>query len=286
MMFKLNIYYIFIIIANVKNTKSYITNLKIMSLAKTYCKEIIRELDKIPVFLPGTPVSVGDIITFGKGFVKPRPIGSFDPISKLSSLGVSYQEEDDENPDTYLYASKGSVGVSFIADANAATVGNGRLEISFNKEASTYFAALDCTVKSIVDAGNLEPQLDIHKKKIDWKNCYIVTSVTIAKKALIMQSNSQNSSLVIEGDVKGLQAGANMSVDANISVKINTYKDSSFIKDWSDNVTVFFTLARFRKKFLGDWGLATKKAMYINQDSDIYELTPVYPDDLLLEEDE
>jgi hypothetical protein len=255
-----------------------------MSLAKDYCKEIIKELDKIPVFLPGTPVSVGDVITFGKGFVKPRPIGSFDPISKLSSLGVTFQEQDDADPDPYLYASKGSVGVSFTADANAATVGKGKLEINFNKEGATYFAAVDCKVKSIVDTSNLEQQLEPHKNSIDWKNCFIVTSVTVAKRALIMQSNSQSASLVIEGDVKGLQTGSELDVDANISLKINTYKDSSFIKDWSENVTVFFTLARYRKKFLGDWGMATKKAMYINKDTDNYELTPVYPDDLLMDE--
>lgn len=158
------------------------------------------------------------------------------------------------------------------------------LEINFNKEGATYFAAIDCKVKSMVDTSNLEQQLETHKNSIDWKNCFIVTSVTVAKRALIMQSNSQSASLVIEGDVKGLQTGSELDVDANISLKINTYKDSSFIKDWSENVTVFFTLARYRKKFLGDWGMATNKAMYINNDSDNYELTPVYPDDLLMDE--
>jgi len=257
-----------------------------MSLAKDYCKEIIKELDKIPVFLPGTPVNVGDIITFGNGFTKPRPVGSFDPVSKLSSFGVSYQvqNEKDSDSDSYLYASKGAVGVSFTADANVATVGKGKLEINFNKEGATYLAAIECIVKSIIDTSNLEKQLEPHKNSIDWKNCFIVTSVTIAKRALIMQSNSQSASLVIEGDVKGLQTGSELDVDANISIKINTYKDSAFIKDWSENVTLFFTLARYRKKFLGDWGLTTKKAMYLNNDSDDFELTPVYPDDLLMDE--
>jgi hypothetical protein len=252
-----------------------------MGLAKSYCREIIKELDKIPVFLPGTPVEVGDVITFGKGFIKPRPIGSFSPVSKLSKLGIEIEIQKDNDPDPYLYASKGSVGVSFTADANAATVGKGKLEINFKKEGSTYFAGIGCKVTSMTDTSNLENDLEPFKNKIDWKNCFIVTSVTVATKALIMQSNSKSASLTIEGDVKGLQTGGNTDIDASAKIQINTYKDSSFIKDWSDNVTVFFTLARYRKKFLGDWGIKTKSAMYLNEDDDIYELSPIYPDDLI-----
>lgn len=256
-----------------------------MGLAKDYCKEIIKELDKIPVFLPGTPVKVGDVITFGKGFIKPRPIGSFSPVSKLSELGIQIEVDNDNDPDPYLYASKGSVGVSFTADANAASTGQGKLDINFRKEGSTYLAAVDCTVSSIKDTSNLEALLKPHKNKIDWKNCFIVTSVTIAKKALIMQSNSESASLTVEGDVKGLQTGAGVNIDASASVNIKTYTDSSFIKDWSDEVTVFFTLARFRKKIFGDWSIKTKSAMYINDDNDSFELTPLYPEDIFWDEE-
>ena len=101
-----------------------------------------------------------------------------------------------------------------------------------------------------------------------------------------MQANSKNAALVIEGDVKGLQAGAISNINANASVKINSYKDSSFIKDWSDNVTVFFSLARFRKKIFGDWGFETRSEMYLNKDSDVYQLSPIYLDDLLEDVDQ
>lgn len=256
-----------------------------MNLAKTYCKEIINGLDKIPVYLPGTPINVGDIITFGKGFIKPRPIGSFDPISKLSSLGVDYKVQDDEGAsDSYFYTSNGAVGSNFTANVNTATPGEGKLEINFNKEGTIYFAAIDCKVNSIVDTSSLKKQLEPHRDSIDWKNCFIVTSVTIAKRALIMQSNSQTASLTIEGNVNGLQANGSLDIGADIALKISSYKNSSFIKDWSENVTVFFSLARYRKKFLGDWGIATKRAMYTNEIADSYELTPVYPDDLLMDE--
>ena len=38
--------------------------------------------------------------------------------------------------------------------------------------------------------------------------------------------------------------------DANLSLKISKYKEASFLKDWSDNVSVFFKLVRYRRKFL------------------------------------
>ncbi len=256
-----------------------------MGLAKDYCKEIIKELDKIPVFLPGTPVKVGDVITFGKGFIKPRPIGSFSPVTKLSELGIEIEVEEDNEPDPYLYASKGAVGVSFVADANAGSSGKGKLDINFRKEGSTYLAAVDCRVDSIKDTSDLDVMLEPHKNKIDWKNCFIVTSVTVAKKALIMQSNSESATLSVEGDVKGLQTGTDVDINASASVNIKTYTDSSFIKDWSDEVTVFFTLARYRKKFLGNWGLKSKSAMFINDSYDSYELTPLYPEDIFWDEE-
>jgi hypothetical protein len=253
-----------------------------MSLAKIYCKEIIKELDKIPVYLPGTPVNPGDIITFGRT----RPIGSFSQVSSLLSLGIQLQERTDADPDPYLYSSKGAVGVSFTSDASTGNTGDGKLEITFNREASTYFAAIDCGVTSFVDISTLPQQLEPHRNRIDWKSCFIVTAVTIAKKALIMQANSQNASLTIEGNVKGLQTGADLKINASISVKIDKYKDSSFIKDWSENVTVFFSLATYRKKPSGDWKFTTKRAMFLNQDSDIFELSSIYPHNLLEEDEE
>jgi len=254
-----------------------------MSLAKTYCKEIIKELDKIPVFLPGTPVNVGDIITFGKSIFEPKPIGSFRPVSTLSSFNIPYKTKKDHNPDPYRYASKGAVGVTFTADANVTSAGNGKLDITFNQEEATYFAALSCSVTSIVDTSKFVQQLLPFKESIDWGNCFIVTSVTIAERALIMQSNSQSANLVIQGDVKGLEIDSNLNIDAEISVRVNSYKDSAFIKDWSKNVTVFFTLTRFRKKFLSDWEI--ENVIDDNNPSN-YELVDVSTDDLLIDDNE
>jgi hypothetical protein len=255
-----------------------------MNLAKAYCKEISKGLDKIPVYLPGTPVAVGDIISFGNGLLNSRPIGSFKHVSSLASLGVSFSEKDDPDPDPYRFASTGAVGVSFDAGANASGKGEGKLNVTFSREGATYLAAVDCRVHRMEDTSELEAQLLPHSTRIDWKNCFIVTSVTVAGKALIMQSSSNTASLTVEGSVSGLQPGQQISVPVSASVKVNAYRDSAFIKDWSDNVTVFFTLARFRKKLLGDWGVRTTFSLLINEPTDAYQLIPISPQEIFLEE--
>jgi hypothetical protein len=251
-----------------------------MSLAIDYCKEIIKELDKIPVFLPGDTVSVGDIITFDNK----KPIGSFKLVSNLTKLSVSFEEIESTDNHPYIYASKGSTSVNFTANANAATSVNGKLEIKFSKEGATYFAAIDCKVKSISDITNLKEQLEPHKEKINWNECYIVTSITIAKRALIMISNSENASLEIDGDVKGfLPDTDNRNINANISLKINSFKDHSFLKPWSENVTVFFGLVRYYKKIFGGWGM-DYKPQFMTNNSKEYELESVLPNHILDEQ--
>lgn len=252
-----------------------------MSLVKSYCKEISRELGKIPVYLPGAPVQIGDIIEFGIDGQKRKPIGTFKHVSDLKSLGVHYDVREDRHPDPYKYASKGGVEISFNADAQAGDLGKGELKIAFKKEASIYLAAVDCTENLITDLTVLKEQLKPHIDKYDWKNCFIVTALMSAKKALIMQSNSTNASLVITGEVKGLNPGdSGLKVDSGIDLKVNSYKDSSFIKDWSDDVSVFFTLATFSKMATGKGFWNRKNTDSKIQNGELFILKEVSPDDL------
>lgn len=196
---------------------------------------------------------------------------------RWKKLGVNFQQQQSQEPHPYLFASKGSVGVSFTANATADTAGDGKLDISFSKEGSTYFAAIDCTVSYIDDTSHLVEQLIPHKDDLDWGDLFIVTSVTTAKKALIMQSNTSSAQLSIEGNVKGLQPGVGIDLNASAGLKINSYKDSSFIKPWSDQVGVFFTLSRFSKKLFGGYGLKTR-SLTLDSSQDEFELDSVSPE--------
>jgi hypothetical protein len=236
-----------------------------MSLAIDYCKEIAGELKKTAVYIPGTSVKPGDIIKFSESniFGTPRPLGQFAIHGNLSDLGIELETvaEDDNSKDSYVYASKGSVNVSFDANAEAGTVGEGKLTIGFSKEGSTYLSAVDCKETRFKTIIGLESKLADHQNALDWPSFFIVISVTEAAKALIMQSNTSSASLEISGSVKNLiPAGASpVNIDASTDLKITKYTEASFIKDWSDNVPVFFILVRYRKKFLGAWDLDSKR---------------------------
>ncbi len=252
-----------------------------MSLAIDYCKELASELRQMAVYLPGVEVSPGDIINFKEGNIfGAKPIGPFQKVANLTDLNINLETEEDQNPYSYVYASKGSVSVSFNAGSSVSSGSDGKLMVNFSKEGATYLSAVDCIQRRFKDISDLGEQLAHHKMEIDWKKCFIVIAVTIAQRALIMQSNSNSASLELEGQVRGLQplpGGTilnNAAINANINLKINSYKEASFIKDWSNEVPVFFQLVRYKKVLLRGYDIksARRELMTTNEDPFVLEV--------------
>ncbi|WP_299273557.1 hypothetical protein [uncultured Psychroserpens sp.] len=222
-----------------------------------YSKELAKALGKIAVYLPGEHVEVGDIITFPFGksiFGKTKPIGSFKKITSLDKIGVHYEKPKfSNNPDTYHFTSKKSISFDVNLDTNMALGGNGLpesdnlIDVQFSSEGAIYFLGIDCDKKELSDLISLENEINVKGKQMLWEDTYLVTSVTIAKKALIMQSRTKSSSLVLEGNVKGVKSGA---VDASGGAKfsIKRQRGDVFIKNWSDDVTVFMDVMKFEKE--------------------------------------
>lgn len=228
-----------------------------MPLQIQYSKEIARELGKIAVYFPGDEVKVGDIIRFPFGkkglFRKTVPWGTFSKVTSLKNLGVTYKESQlSESPDPYQFSTKNAVNVGFNGNINADLTndklpqGNASLSIKFSSEGAIYFLAVGCDKTGIDDIIALENQIQ-SKSNLLWDDTFLVTSVTIAQKALIAQSNSKSSELIIGGEISGLKSNtANINADAKIS--IIKEKGSAFIKDWSDNVTIFMEVMKLEKE--------------------------------------
>ncbi|WP_422348809.1 hypothetical protein [Flagellimonas sp.] len=251
-------------------------------LAKTYSKEIIKELDMIPVYLPGTKIEPGDIITFShtNALGRPQPIGSFRKETNLiHTLGLDLPVATDDGLGAVRFSSRNGVSMEFKAAANAGNVGKGELNVSFTKEGSTYLAATGLSESRIEDMDKLRTNLNKIRNKYtgDWNKSFIVVSVRTAKKALVMQSNSSQGSLTISGETQTLQAGAAGDIKANLKFAVSSFKDAAFIKDWNDDVELFVGLARYRKRFLGSWKLGHGFAATRNAD---WEMATVYPDEL------
>jgi hypothetical protein len=226
-----------------------------MTLQIQYSKELAKELGKIPVYLPGEQIEVGDIITFPHGkafFGRSKPLGTFIKITSLKKLGVQYDNPKySGSPDTYRYASKNSVEFDFLGGIQAnipiEQTASGKVKIQFGSEGAIYFLAIDCDKKELNDLASLEKEIISKGKKLIWEDTFLVTSVTVAKKAFVAQSRSKTSELNLIGDFKGNTSGIT-EIQAETSLKVGNQSGDLFVKDWSDNVPVFMDLIKFEKE--------------------------------------
>ncbi len=222
-----------------------------------YSKEIAKELGKIAVYFPGEHIEVGDIIKFPFGkslFGKSKPLGTFQKITSLKKIGIQYDEPQFSNsPDTYHFTSKNAIEFKSDIETNLSlgtdNLPNAKsaLSIEFSSEGAIYFLAIDCDKKELNDLLALEKEINVKGKKMLWYDTYLVTSVTIAKKALILQSRSKSSGIIIEGNIQGINSG-NVNIANNARVNLKNQKGDVFIKNWSDDVTVFMDVVKFEKE--------------------------------------
>ncbi|SEE18592.1 hypothetical protein SAMN04487765_1689 [Tenacibaculum sp. MAR_2010_89] len=230
------------------------------SLQTSYSKEIAKELGKIAVYLPGEEITVGDIIKFpyGKKLFKSSPTGTFTRVTNLKNLGITYDEpKESVTPDSYQFTSKDSVDIHFNVDAKLGSSitdfpkGESGVKISLSEEGAIFFYAIDCKKRELLDIPALQNQINDQGKTLVWDDTFLVTSVTIANKALVIQSNSKSSELILGGDIKGLQGSKAIELDVQSKIHIKKQRGNVFIKNWSDDVTVFMDVVRFKKKVFG-----------------------------------
>lgn len=225
-----------------------------------YSKEVAKLSGKIAVYLHGESIEVGDIINFpnGDSFLgKPRPLGNFRKITSLKNLGVNYKEPDfSKSPDSYLFSSSSSnvtkinIGADIDLRNDQLPSGKGKFGLQFSSEGSLYFSTTDCDSKELDDLVSLEKEINDKGKESTWNDNFLVVSLTVAKKAFIAQSREKTSEIQFEGNAKALQLNkVNIAAETNLHIK--NQKGSVFVKDWSENVTVFMDVVRFEKKIFG-----------------------------------
>ncbi|WP_298510806.1 hypothetical protein [uncultured Kordia sp.] len=250
-----------------------------MSLQIQYSKTIAKELGKVAVYLPGEKIQVGDIVQFphGKGIFKIAPFGSFKKITDLKSLDITCDiTSDSESADSYQFTSKNVVEIDTNLGGTIDTTlkktpkGSGKLQLSFSKKGSIFFHALECTKQSLNNIHNLESEINDNGKQLVWDDTYLVTAVTVAKKAMVVQSTSKDFQLELGGDIKNIKSGA-LGLDVAANINITKKKGSAFIKEWSDDVTVFVDVMRFKKKFFQKDGLFDNDSLLLDND-DSYKL--------------
>lgn len=235
---------------------------KMSGLQIEYSKEVAKELSKIPIVLPGTPVELGHIIQFPYGnrgvwpFNRPSPRGSFEVVTSLQNLNVQPQIFDnDQSKDTYIFSSRKKVktesGINTSGKLDPDIGIDGKLIVSFNAVGAVYFAAVGCKTSRITNLDQIQVDLSRHLNKLTWDRTFLVSSITLADRALIMQASTKTAFLEIAGDINGFKISEISELTASSKIVVSKFKDSSFIKPWSENVAVFFGLHRFTKRTFG-----------------------------------
>jgi hypothetical protein len=257
-----------------------------------YSKEIAKNLGKVAVFLPGEHIEVGDIITFphGKSLLGvSRPFGTFKKITSLKKIGIKYGRPIlSKTTNTYHFISKSasqfksSINKNIDLGNNELPNSHSTIDIQFSAEGAIYFLAVDCKKKEIKDLNSIEKEINSKGKKMLWKNSYLVTSVTLAKRAFILQSLSKESSLTLQGDIKGIQLG-NIDVSANSNFNLKKQNGNIFIKNWSNDVTVFMDVVKFEKRVF-ESEIYRSSYNEISLEETEFKLTKVYLNELLDED--
>lgn len=224
------------------------------SLQLAYSKELAKALGKIAIYLPGEEVAVGDIIRFPYGerpLFRNLPLGSFRKISSLSHLGLTdITTTTSSTPDSYRYTSNQSTSLKFDTEAQASLAhlslpkATGDLHIQFSNTGALCFFAVNCYKEQLDHLAELEHRIDSSLDMI-WENTFLVTSVTTAQRALIIQSHSDTAEIVLSGHVQGLQSNAFGSVQATADIHIQRQSGNLLVKDWSDQTSVFMDVVRF-----------------------------------------
>ncbi|QES93597.1 hypothetical protein F0358_13135 [Empedobacter brevis] len=222
-----------------------------MNIANKYSKTIISKYDLIPVYLPGTDVQPGHIIDFGSSiFGANKPIGSFSIYDHLSGYhGIDINVVESKTKQTFNLVSSKEVTVSPTISGQFPGVADGDIKFDFASQGSFILFGINGVESRIDNLFSLRDKLRDIADKEDWSKYYIVTSVTICKKALIYAAQEKGGTLIISANTKdmGILGDQLTGVSADISIDVKWKNKAAFSTDWEDDIAVLMKLARFKK---------------------------------------
>lgn len=227
-----------------------------MDIAKKYVKTISKRFQKLPVYLPGSCIRVGDILSFGsdkcgrpnKSFGE--PIGGFGNIISDSDFGREISVIPGKNERFYSYVSKNEVELQVGENGHLSHLTEGEFKFSFLKEGATIIIAKNIKSLKIENLNQLRNKVIEHHEKLNWKNYYIVYELETAGSALISQSNSAEGELILSANLKEflIQEENILGIDAGIEFQVKWSKDQSFIIPGGENKPIFMKLLKVKDK--------------------------------------
>jgi len=175
---------------------------------------------------PGKPVRLGDY-----GYLKNNV---FIYMGNIEDIGISFEIRKDKGLDNRKFKSSGinikKINIGASANINSVVNVKAKLEISFTKENSVFFNAINCTTDMIRSKPKLGKDILNEYKNGEWNIDYVViTDIMKSEATTIVISEEKNSSILFEAigdvsqiDLADVNLGLNSIEENNISYQIAT----------------------------------------------------------------
>jgi hypothetical protein len=163
--------------------------------------EISNHLDRIPVWLPGTPMRLGDVGVFdGRGWSQQ---------TTLAALGIEYSTDLDGEPVTYDYSSADGAEVSIDLSAPAVPAGHLGLQVRFSRGGAFVLKADRVTIQRVPDLAGIDHQILEMYQEGAWKRDWVVvTEVAHGGPSVTLVSAGSQSTAVVDLGAVGGASGA------------------------------------------------------------------------------
>jgi hypothetical protein len=175
------------------------------TVLEQYWNEVTAKLGRLPVWLPGTPMNLGDVGRLGeKGWEK---------ATDLRSMGIKFSSEAGGSGTSYSYSSAGGVEITPRLEAQASPEftgianGNAALGIKFSRAAACVLMADAVEVRRVANLDLVDQAvLDAYRRK-SWKRDWVfVSEVAIGGPVLsIVAATAQGEATIDLG--AGVQPG-------------------------------------------------------------------------------
>jgi hypothetical protein len=171
--------------------------------------EIRNRFERLPVWLPGTPMQLGDIGVFGRS--------GWSKQSSLAGQGIGFSADVDGVPVTYDYSSNDGTQVDLRAAASldptpqAVAGGNLGLQVEFSREGAFLLRAGAVRVSRIADLAELDRQILGRHERRSWPPEWIVVSeVAEGGPSITLISGGKQGRAVVDLGVTAAGAGGDL----------------------------------------------------------------------------
>jgi hypothetical protein len=177
----------------------------VRSINESYWNEILGRFNRLPVWLPGSTMHLGDV-----GIVED---GGWTKKSTLASVGIPFTKEPSGTPVNYDYCSGDGAEVRLkVSGAGGLLPGKLCLDVRFARAGACLLKAHDVVVTRVGDLEAVDQRIiESFKRKVWQRQWTVITEIAWGGPSATIISNSKTGTamvdLGVQADLQGLPMG-------------------------------------------------------------------------------